>query len=167
VHCGAHDLEQLQALLDVEAARIAVDVDRLAVDILHDDVWCAVGRRAAVEQARDIRMIERRQDLAFELQPALDMPRQQPASHQLDCDLLPELLVGALGQEHLAHAAAAEAAHDAIWPDALAGEVNCFLLGSVGRHCAVVTEPLLTRFELVHGAGVQIAVARASLANEA
>ena len=106
-------------------ARIAIDVDRLAVDVLHDDVRRAVRGRAAVEQPRDVRMVERREDLALELQPALDVARQQPAPHQLDRDLLLELLVGALREEHLAHAAAAEAAHDAIRTDALAGEIDC------------------------------------------
>ena len=167
VHRRAHDLEQPQPLLDAERARIAIDVDRLAVDILHDDVRRAVGGRAAVEQPRDVRMIERRQDLAFELQPALHLARQQPAPHQLDRDLLLELLVGALGEEHLAHAAAAEAAHDAIGADALAGEVDRRVLGSLRRDGAVVAEPLLARFELVHRARVQIAVGRARLANEA
>ena len=113
-------------------------------------------------------MVERREDLALELQPALNVARQQAAPHQLDRDLLLELLVGALREEHLAHAAAAEAAHDAIRTDALAGEVDrCFLVRCSGAHGAVVAEPLLARFELVHCARVQIAVAGARLANEA
>src|SRR6185295_11143279 len=78
-----------------------------------------------------------------------------------------ELLVGALSEKHFTHAAAPEAAHDAVRPDALSGEVNCVLFGTLGCYCAVFTEPLLARLELVHGIGVQIAVSRASLANEA
>ncbi len=112
-------------------------------------------------------MVERREDLALELQPTLNIARQQAASHQLDRHLLLELLVGALREEDLAHAAAAEAAHDAIRTDALAGEVDRCFLRMLRRHGAVVAEPLLTRFELVHRARVQIAVAGARLANEA
>ena len=126
----------------------------------------AVGGRAAVEQARDVRMIERRQDLAFELQPALHMSRQGPASDQLDRDLLLELLVGAIREEDLAHAATPETAHDAIRADPLAGEVDCGVFLALRCRGVVLAEPLLPRLELVHRVGVQIAIGRASLADE-
>src|SRR5690349_24084280 len=38
---------------------LAVRVDRLALDVLHDEIRLPGRRRAAVEQARDVRMLQR------------------------------------------------------------------------------------------------------------
>src|SRR5205085_1967968 len=65
VHRAADHAKQLQALGGCKFARLAVLVYGLALDVFHDEVWQAVGGRAAVEQAGDVRMIEAGKDLAF------------------------------------------------------------------------------------------------------
>ena len=52
----------IRAQLRAEAGplRVAVLVERPPFDPLHDEVRQPVGGRAAVEQARDVRVVERR-----------------------------------------------------------------------------------------------------------
>ena len=100
-----------------EAVLVAVAVDRLAVDVLHDEVRLAVVGHAAVEQPRDVRMIERREDLSLGAEAVASMSASEPAAQQLERDLLLELSVGALGEEDAPMPAAAELADDAIGAD--------------------------------------------------
>ncbi len=72
------------------------------------------GATTAVEQARDVRVLECREDLPLHAQAALNLRREQPAAHDLQRDALLILLIGALREVHVAHAAGAELAHDAI-----------------------------------------------------
>ncbi|HEY8148971.1 MAG TPA: hypothetical protein VIK51_08705, partial [Vicinamibacteria bacterium] len=58
--------EQTQAFRDGKAALVAVRVDARALDQLHDQVGDAIVA-SAVEQAGDVRMIERGHDLAAQL----------------------------------------------------------------------------------------------------
>ena len=82
------------------------------VDVLHDEVGQAVVGRAAVEQARDVRVLERGEDLPLGAKRASMQLGVQPRRHDLDRHPLRELAVGALGQVDRAHAAAADLAFD-------------------------------------------------------
>ena len=72
---------------------------------------------AAVEQARDVRMFHARQDLTL-LHETLDQSRSR-ARNEFQRDALLEHAVGTLGKMHLAHAALAEQAQQAIRPELL------------------------------------------------
>jgi hypothetical protein len=58
VHCGADLPEQLEPLAYIESVLLTVDVDRLALDILEGHERYPVVRRAAVDQAGDMRVFE-------------------------------------------------------------------------------------------------------------
>ena len=91
--------------------RVAVAVDRLAVDELHGEVRQPRVGDPAVDQPRDARMLEPREDA-----PLLDEPPQharRAVLDQLDRDALLELSVRALAEEHASHPAAPDLAHDA------------------------------------------------------
>ena len=60
---GADVDEQLEPLAEVELSLIAVLIERLAFDVLHDQVRLAILRLACIDQARDVRMIEARENL--------------------------------------------------------------------------------------------------------
>ena len=53
--------EELQSLLDADLVLGAIRVDRLAFDILHDEIRATVIRSAAIEQASDARVLHPRQ----------------------------------------------------------------------------------------------------------
>ena len=104
----------------------AVDIDRLAVDVLHCDVRTAVLIDPGVVEARDVRMLEQRTDVAFTRHALAEAsgPRQP---RQLQRNLPLEGAIGALGQPYAAHAAAADLVQQPIRTDALAGSGNRFI----------------------------------------
>jgi len=110
MHGGTNRLKQAQARRNVEHLAVAVLVDRNSVDVFHDDVGAAIGECAAVDQVRDIRMIQLGEDLALDLEPGLHAAREHAATHDLDGHPLLELFVGALGEIDFAHAADPQAA---------------------------------------------------------
>ncbi len=108
-----------QPLVDREIAGPAVVGDRLAFDELHDEVRPPVLGRAAVEKPRDVRMLEPREDPPLAREALEDLVRGHARAQELDGDALLEEAVGPLGEQHLAHPAAAEAPEHAVRADAL------------------------------------------------
>ena len=100
--------EEVQPRGGVQALRVAVVDDRLALDVLHHEVGQAVRRRAAVEQAGDVRVLEAGEDLPLVPEAPHDRLGVHAALEHLDRDALLELVVVADAEVHRAHAAAAE-----------------------------------------------------------
>ena len=82
--------------------------------------------RAAVEQVRDVRMIEAGEDLLFvpEAAQASASRVQCRAGHDLDRDVLVVLAVGASRQVDGAHAAASDLAHHFVGAEPAADEAR-------------------------------------------
>ena len=112
--------KQCEALLDVERLPIAVGRNRLARHVLHREVGPAVGGDAAIEEARDVGMLQPRQNLPLAEKAPVNLTAEGPASHELQRNLLLELAVGTIGQEHAAHAAMADLPDQAVRSDAIA-----------------------------------------------
>ena len=117
LHAVAHAQEQAQARRQVECVAAREVGDRFAVDVLHHEVGRAGLVDAAVDQARDVGVLELGEDLAF-LAETPHQPWRRPGE-LLDRHALLELAVAALGQPHFAHAADAECTHDAPIAEAL------------------------------------------------
>src|SRR5262245_46192195 len=115
----AHHAKQPQACGDAQSMLVAVGVDGLAFDILQYQVRNAVDGGAAVEQACDVRVIQRGQNLPLGAQARLYLPRQHAATDELDGDLLLVLLIGALAQVDLAHPALAQHAQHLVGANAI------------------------------------------------
>src|SRR5207248_3651126 len=122
---GAGFAEKLQSLSNQQIVRIAILIDRHAFDVLHDKIRQSIFGHAAVEQARDVRVIEAGQDLSFVAEMAQHRIGVHAPLDQLDRDTLLILLIRALGQINRAHPATAEFAQDAVWPDQLASCYSC------------------------------------------
>jgi hypothetical protein len=97
--------------------RLAVAIDRFALHELHREVRQTGIRDAAVDQSRDVRMLEPRQDAALLHEPAKHA--RGAMLDQLDGDALLELPIHALAKEHAPHPAAADLAHHAERTDVL------------------------------------------------
>ena len=117
MHGGTQLLEQAQALRQRRPVRVQPLRQQHAADVLHDQVRLALVGGAAVEQARDVRMHEAGQQLAFAAQ-AFQSGGRGEAADQLDRDAAFVFGIGALGEEHAAHAAATQFAQDAVVADA-------------------------------------------------
>jgi hypothetical protein len=75
MHRVAHRAEEAEPLSDVEAAAIAMDVDRISLDVFHDQEIDSVVMADVVKEA-DVRMVERGDRLRFsrELLAEVDSP---------------------------------------------------------------------------------------------
>jgi hypothetical protein len=114
--------EQSNPCLDVEVVRIAVPVDAIAIDVLQDQELLAVGSRAGIEQPRDVRMRQARQQPAFATKALAEFFLRDGAVQELDRALRFEAPVAAARKPHFAHAATAEQALDRVAADARAFE---------------------------------------------
>ena len=101
----AHRQEQPQAFAQAEAQRIAVRAQVAAVDVFEREERLAVRAGAAVEQARDVGMLEAGEDLALGAEALGEMLHARPRPHQLQRRALLETAVHALGEVDRAHAA--------------------------------------------------------------
>jgi hypothetical protein len=111
---AAHIQIQTQYGCYPEILFAAVNIDRAPLDAFHDDVWRAVLRRAAIEQARDIGMAEPRQSLALTLEAGEEKVRIHAAADQLDRDFSVILPIGALAEVDDAHTASPQFARQCI-----------------------------------------------------
>src|SRR5690606_27147988 len=107
------DREQPEPLGDAEAHPLAVDVDRQSVDIFHDEKRAPISGHAAVEQAGDVRMVERREDLTFGEEP-LHQLWVGAVAENLDRSAAAELAVIALRIVDDAHPAATDLTEQAV-----------------------------------------------------
>ena len=104
----AHLEEDRELGREGESGLGAEAIDRHALDVLEREVRGAVLRDPAVDETRDARMLEPRQDLALAFEPQAELARAHRRRQQLDRDALLEGTVGTLGEEDLAHSAGAD-----------------------------------------------------------
>ena len=87
----------------------AVFRDRQPIDVLHHDERLAVGSQATIHERDDIRVSQRRQDLALGAEPPNRIGPMEPRRNQLDGDLLGEIAFDPLGAVDLTHPTEANA----------------------------------------------------------
>src|SRR5215472_11069261 len=114
---GADALKQGQPVGNGQIARITVLVNRLALDVFHNEVGQAVISCSTVQQTGNVRMIKHRQYLSFTLEPLNDVVRIQFTPDDFDSNQLVKRLVGASRQIDIAHASAANLPQDAVDSD--------------------------------------------------
>ena len=95
----AHREEEPQPFIDREPARIAPPVDAFAIHVFHRQERQTFGRESAVEQLRDVRMSELREDLPLADEPGFDLGIDEPLPDHLDRHLLLVVIVHAAPSE--------------------------------------------------------------------
>jgi hypothetical protein len=108
LHRGTDLAEEVDPGIDSETMAVAVLVDGLPADVLHDEVGPPVVGVAAVQESRDPGVVERGQDLAFGAEPCREVGAVRSVGQDLEGDLLLVDVVGAHRDVHRAHAALAE-----------------------------------------------------------
>ncbi len=109
----AHCEEQFQPLSDCHLLAIAVLRDGCALDVLHDEVRPALGRRACVEDPCDIRVVHHRQRLALVGEASEYLAGIHPEFHYFKGHT-PANGFALLGQVHGAHTPFAKRSNDLI-----------------------------------------------------
>src|SRR5580692_963850 len=117
LHGRADRREEFETFGNWQVARIAIFGDGLAFDQLHYKVRDALFSRAAVEQARDVGVIQSGENLSLILEAADDEIGVLAGAHQLDRNLFAVLIVGANGTINFAHTASADLFHDFVGPE--------------------------------------------------
>ena len=118
----AHLAKERQALGRGQRIRVAVGVNRFAVHVLHDEIGQAVIGRPAIDQARDVGMIELRQDLPLIAKAAEYVLGIEPSPNELDRNLLAIFVVRSRRQIDRAQTAPADFADDLVSAELPAGE---------------------------------------------
>ena len=116
---GRADLpEQFEPCGHRQCARIAVRGEWLSLDVLHREVRMAIHRHTAVEQPREVRMFQRRENLSLAAEATHGRLAHRLRTQELHRDALAELIVVARGFVHGAHATDADAPRDLVDADA-------------------------------------------------
>ena len=114
----AHRLAHLekQSNLRAHAEPRRVPVERFAFDELHRQIRLPALRPARIQQARDARVIQLREDLPLPQKAFQQGALGQVPAQKLHRRPLPHLPIGPFGQIDRAHAAAPDGAHQAEGP---------------------------------------------------
>ena len=105
---------------DGKLMRVAVLVDRKSFDVLHHEIRKAILCRPAVEQPRNVRVVEARENLPLVAEVPQDGICVHATLYQLDGNPLLVFIIGAFGQENRAHPPAPDLTDNAIAIDDLA-----------------------------------------------
>src|ERR1043165_3800753 len=92
VDCVTDRAKEFQTLADVQLMSVAITVERLPFNKLHHEVRQSVFGCAAVEQARDVWMIESSEYLAFFAETTQDEVSIHAALHEFDGGTFVELV---------------------------------------------------------------------------
>ena len=107
---------------DAELSAVAVAVDLLAVDVLQHQKGLADRREAGVDEMRDVRVRQPREDVALSRETLFAGVADQRGVQQLHGDPALESAVAAFGQPHASHASLADRLDEAVRADLHAGE---------------------------------------------
>ncbi len=113
-HRSTHLQEKLHTLAHRQASSIAIAIDGLAGDEFHHHVGHAADSRAAIQQARDVAMVEAGEDLPLGSEALLGQAGTHVGAHELDGDFGAILIVIAHRVEYITHAAGAQHADDPV-----------------------------------------------------
>jgi hypothetical protein len=124
LHRGGDKREEIEPLRHRRAMFLAPSGDREPLDVLHREERASVVRRAAIQEPRDVGMLEPGEDLPLAEEAGHGLIRVEAAFQELDRDGLLELTVDARGEIDTPHAAATDLRVEAIGTDAGPGEVR-------------------------------------------
>ena len=122
-HGAEHLQEQPHASVDSETSRVAPDVDRLAFNVLKDNVRLS-RTDPSIDQVSDVPMRKFRERIGFEAQPFRAAAAERSEVQQLDRGLSFVTPVTAPGKPHAAHAALSERTIERVAAEAAAGELR-------------------------------------------
>src|SRR5436190_14160147 len=115
---GAYFQEQSDSGPDAETG--GIHIDRLPLDVFHRQVRLAIPAVTGVQQSRDIRMRQRRQNLPFGKKPLAERRIVGTGTQQFHGHTLRYFTVDTFGKVYGAHPAASQEVSQAVWP---AGQV--------------------------------------------
>src|SRR5688572_5736244 len=122
-HGAEHLQEQSHSRFDRKTARVAPDVDRLALNVLKDNVRLS-RTDPSIYQVSDVPMRKFREGIGFEAQPFRAAAAERSEVQQLDRGLSFVAPVTTLGEPHAPHATLAEWTIESEAAEAAAGKLR-------------------------------------------
>ena len=119
LHRRADGTEQAKPLGNRKVFLVAIPGDGTALHVLHHEIGQSAVRGAAVEQARDVGVLESGEDLPFGPEPAQDLLGVHAGLEDFERDPLLELPVDTDGEIDDTHPAVAEALQHLVRTEAL------------------------------------------------
>lgn len=152
--------DQAQTRLKIERMPLAIFRQRQTIDIAHREPWATMVVDAAVDQRSDAWVVESRENATLREEAQHRAVAGEFTAYDFQCDVLLVLTIVARGQEHAAHAAAADLAQDSpgaqarwqlitqvIEPAAPVGDIGCDIsLGSIERKQTLEASAQVGRF---------------------
>src|SRR5580658_5362460 len=117
-HRCKHTLEQKHARLGPELQPIAIRIDRLTLDILEHEVGLCVVEDTGIDEPRDVRMIEPREQPTLAAEALLTGLPEPVGMDELDRNRALEASVRASRPPDASHAAAPDLGFDQVRTDA-------------------------------------------------
>ena len=134
LHRGTDLQKKFQTMFDRALVFRAILVNGLALDEFHHKIRQAFGRGATIQQATDIWVLQRCQNLALILEAIQNEAGALSCPHQLDRYFFSILIVGPKGAINLAHPTDADLPNELVRPEAAADQI---LLRSCNQRCDV------------------------------
>ena len=137
-HRRANLLHQFQPFCHGQHALVAEAIERLAFDIFHHEIRQTIIRGTAIQQRRDVWMIQRGKNLSFAAKAAQNEIRVHPTLDDFDGNTFLEQVVGAHRQIHCAHPAASQFAFDFVCANVFAlprGHIVIWIGGVIVNGC--------------------------------
>ena len=125
--------KQPEAVIQGEFVGLSPFSNRLAIDILHDNVRRTVIHLSAIKQIRDVRMIQRSQYLSFTLKSLGQSVRKHTGANDLDGDTVFKIVRDTSALIYRSHTALPDQALYLVSPNAFGRRRNCTLLTGAAR----------------------------------
>jgi RNA polymerase sigma-70 factor (ECF subfamily) len=111
---GANRKKQPQPLAQGQTGGVAIEIERLALDVFHHQIGRSGRGHSSVKKTRDVGMIEIGEDLAFRAEPLQHFHAGYLRPDQLNGDVFPVLPVAAEAGIDLPHTAAPDRPFDGV-----------------------------------------------------
>src|SRR5262249_4308596 len=120
-HCIEHILEKPDPRLNMQLAHVAVAINRLALNVLQNEIGLARSRYSSVQKIRNVGMREPPEYGAFPLKAFLASVANQSDIQELDSRTPREPSIGPLGQPDTSHSPLPDLRDQHVRPDRLPG----------------------------------------------
>jgi hypothetical protein len=97
--------KHFEPLADRETSFLTVAIDRYAIDVLHDEKWSTILGLSPVEETRNVRMLQRCQNLSLVSKPREDFPGVHTGAKKFDGHSLAEFAIRPRGKIDRPHPA--------------------------------------------------------------
>ncbi len=130
-HRRQHIEKEPHTRIDREPIRVAISIDRLAINVLEHEIRLTDLGDAGIDEMRDVRMRELGENTGLTCEPSLHGMADECGVEKLDRRSSLETPIAPLGEPHAAHAAMTDRCHQPVVTDPSGHDTGWRLLGPI------------------------------------